>query len=304
MTGWKLPKIPLRKPPTVRGGGPGLPVLWFDPKATKRLLKQWPLLAHRIAVGRRYFLLELASVLRDEVIRAAPTARVGGGTTLKYARSLRVGVLREAADEIAVGIWAAGDTRTLAATELAGTLLYLTSVPKGAPAWWRVVAQHSPWPAAMLPAPPPKGMRIVARAARPDELAARAADLTATGYVEGRMREAGGPGLAGGAELFQHAEGIVVHDDLAHAALRAEWGYDGAPEQAAWRPAIREVVQFVPLALRHWQRFLETGNVGGSFPYLREAEAQPTRGVARDGAWFQKQLAPYVATTLPGGGPP
>lgn len=252
------------------------------------------MLAHgeeRVARGEQLFLLELIGVLRRAVAGADPKVAGGRkGRKYRYADRLRVGTVEGAARaDAAVAIWLERKGQVLKDEDMLCSALLIVPQPQ-APAYVRVLAGQGLWPADLLPFQlAPKQARVIARKVRPDEAAAlRARILGRQDDIVQQLRQTWAPAFQWGRMA---AAGQRVYVDIAWEVLRNEFGWSAAPERAAWRPALKDVMAHVPTALRKFADYLVDGN-----------EARFDTGTAdtvtwrevRTGIGFQRTLMPFV----------
>jgi hypothetical protein len=236
--------------------------------------------------GRQMFLLALADVLRAEVRDRAPSLG-----TIPYAEQLQIALLDGVEAGEGVAVYFEGQPEGLTEEQVQRTLLFVVPRP-GARPFVEVLAKYSPWPPDWLPIrPDPQDATIVAREARLDEVAyfvaerRREADL-----IEASLRAMG----VSNARVAPPGQGVgaEVHQDVAWAVLRAEFGLGGGEGRAHWRPALEALGKAIPRLLRVYVRYVETGRwVGHSLPAEDSLGISDLGGAAEV---FTRRIAPFA----------
>lgn len=281
------------KRPKTTSGASSIPAIYFTQQSAKQLRRFTDGLSKRIVEGRVFFVLELAGVLRDSVKRTAPEVKVGD-EMIDYARDLRLAVIDGVEDMDAVCIFHGGLTVKLDAEDLRNMALFFRP-HMGTAEWVKVLAMYGPWPGYLVPVDvTQRDARIISRTARPDELAALESRILA------RRAEIVDALNRGGAKNIDlrpsaRAAGLEVHEDLGWTVLRAEFGMGEVAGRAHWRPAIRETIDHVPVALGKYLRYIRTGENTFSIP--SDGDEKVTRARAQelaDSGHFMRELAPFI----------
>lgn len=245
----------------------------------------------RVDRAEELFLGELAGVLRAAVQEKAPTVPGAGGRPYKYATALRVATVEGVSRvDACVAVWLQRRGRELRAEELMRTALIVRPAA-GAPGWVRALASAGPWPADLIPFRlSPQQARVVARSIRPDEAQALRSGIWARrAEIGDALRQGGAPPFRWG--RTSEAAGTRIYVDMAWEALRAEFGWAGAPQRPAWRDAVRAMMAAVPGAMRKVAEYLVDGDEG-------RFDTAATDSIAfrkvRTGVGFQRELMPFV----------
>lgn len=245
----------------------------------------------RVERGEQLFLLELAAVLQREVQGKDPKVPGGRkGRKYKYADRLRMGTIEGAPKvEASVAVWLERRGQALKDEDLLSTALAVMPL-EGAPAWVNVLAGAGLWPADLLPIKlAPKEAKVVARRVRPDEAEVlRKMILSRQQETVRQLRTAGAPTFQWGEAA---ASGQRVYVDIAWEILRGEFGWSAAPERAAWRPALKRVMEHVPVAMRKFAEYLVDGKEGRFDTGMGDAV---TWRKVKTGLAFQRTLMPFV----------
>jgi hypothetical protein len=263
-----------------------VPVFGWAPQTGRDIKRFFTLYPKRMVKGRALFLLALADVLREEVRARAPSLG-----TIPYAEQLQIALLEGVDVGEGVAVYFEGQPEGLTEQQVGTTLLFVVPRP-GARPFVEVLAKYSPWPPDWLPIrPDPQDATLVARAARPDEVAyfvaerRREADLIesslrAMGVINAKVEP---PGEGVGAE---------VHQDVAWAVLRAEFGLGGGEGKAHWRPALEALGKAIPKLLKAYVRYVETGRwTGHSLPEVDSLGISDLGGAAEA---FTRRIAPFA----------
>jgi len=179
----------------------------------------------------------------------------------------------------------------LSASSVGRTTLFILP-NRTSPGWVRVLEKWGPWPAELLPVKiGTTDARVISRTARPDEIKALSERISRNGSIilkELTSTGASRPKIA----KTENGIGTVVHQDIAHAVLRREFGMDGSGSGAHWRPALREVVDAVPAAMERFKKYIVTGRESSFL--LPDIDDQITINQLRGGVLFVRELAPFV----------
>jgi hypothetical protein len=253
------------------------------PQRARLIFGQWP---DRMERGRQLFLLALARVLRAEVQALAPT--ISG---MPYAEQLRIGTLGGVSGD-AVAIYFEGQLEELTVGERATTLLWVE--PSSGDRVAEVLAAWSPWPPLLLPIRP-TGARVIARIARSDEVQFYTHHVQrSAGKIEAALAAAGAPGVRVGAAA---AEAGPVNRDVGWAVLRSEFGLGDDGAHPHWRPALRAVWRKLPILLRAYVRYVETGREGAF--RLPDDDPLGTTDLGSGSVDFTGTIAPFVPSRVP-----
>ena len=254
---------------------------------TKETLKDYERLLEmpgRVNDGLKYFLLDVANMLREEVRAKAPL--ISG---VDYAKKLRIGILPGIDDdEAAVAVFFKGELSPIKEEEKERVLLFV--IPgREAPKYAYVLRAYGPWPADLLPVRPQKDTDILARYARMDEIMFyRRKIIAKKSEIEQKLSAAGASGVK--IKTTDQNVGLEVHHDIGHTILRREFGYEGEAKPH-WRPALKALKQRIPDALARFEKYIDTGNVNVfNIPKIDHiSQKEFLRGKK-----FQDTLAPYA----------
>jgi len=270
-----------------------IPRMYFTSKSARQLQRFTDGLSRRIVEGRVFFIVELASFMRDQVMALAPEIKVGD-EEIAYAHDLKIAMIDGVDDADAVAIYHKGYTKKLEVEDLQNMILFIRP-HASSPPWVHVLAIYGPWPGYLLPVNlGQKDARIISRTVRQDELAALERRIfEAKDQITSELLAAKSPGVSWGKN--ERAAGLKVHEDLAFDVLRAEFGYGEKAGKTAWRPAIRATVNRVPFVLNKYLEYMAEGK--NNFDLPSDASQMITRVEAQrlaSSGHFMQELAPFI----------
>lgn len=267
-----------------------VPAIYFDRNSIRNMNELKFQMPKRLPRGRELFLLEIASILREEVKNKAPEVIIGG-EEVDYAKDLRITILNGVDDMEAVAIYFDTVFVKLNNRNVDSTVLFISSIG-GSPKWVSVLAKYGPWPANILPISVGKrDGRVVSRRARPDEMKALSERILGSrGEIENELRGAGAPQYVIGNP--GHGVGMAVNEDIGFNVLRVEFGYNGEAQRSHWRPALKAVKDRIPKVGDKFIKYIMTGKES-IFDLPKDIE-DVNKAKIMEGAKFTKTIAPFA----------
>lgn len=269
--------------------------MYFTKDTARRLQKFTDGMSKRIVEGRAMFIVELAGMLRDQVMKQAPEIKIGD-EMYAYAHDLRIAMIEGVEDTDAVCIYHKGLKKRMTVEDLKTSVLYIRPHATS-PAWVHILTIFGPWPGFLVPVEiSPADALIVSRTARADEIAEFTKRIMARRQViVDELNRTGAPNVE--MSPNSRSQGLQVHEDLAWHVLRVEFGYADQPSVAHWRPAIRAMMSRADFVLDKYLDYILTGKNRFDLPddaseMMNRVEAQR---LASSGH-FMQELAPFIPT--------
>ena len=259
-----------------------MPFIGFTRDSIRRLKKFSASYAQRIEKGRSLFLLSAATQIMKYLNANAP--RVDG---YDYVRDLRIGLLDDADGEEAVVIYLEKDKREFKPEESSTSVMFVIPY-SNSPDYMRVLADYNPWPAELIPIKiKSSDGKVVIRKGTAREVATLKRELLKhKSKIETRLAVAGIPGVD--IRAGDRSSGTEVHDDIAYAILRLEFGFGGR-QKAHWRPAIKNMLDNRESLYRQYEQYVLTGKE--SVFDLPGNMSDVNIGILKKGKYFQDKLA-------------
>jgi hypothetical protein len=256
-------------------------------KETQQLMddmrKVWP---ERIREARRYFLLDIANYMRNELVLRKPTMRIGD-KQWEYAKELIIGILEEARDSDSIAIYLKSEKEKIAQINMTSTLLYF-STKKDSPQWVSVLIKHGPWPAYLLPVKmKSKDALVISRIARDDEITVLDKEIMSNRVAIEQELEAAGLNVpvVGPSD---NAVGLVANVDIGHQAARNEFGFLGKSQGAPWRTAFMETKKYAAQCMKKIATYIVNGDK--NVFDLPSDIGKASKKVMKDGMGFYKEI--------------
>jgi hypothetical protein len=245
--------------------------------------KVWP---ERIREARKYFLLDIANYMRNELILRKPTMRIED-KQWEYAKELIIGILEEAKDFDSIAIYLKSEKEKITKMSMSRTLLYF-SPKKNSPMWVSVLIKYGPWPAYLLPVKmKSKDVLAISRIARDDEIDVIDKEIMTKRMVIEQELEAAGckVPVVGPSD---NAVGLIANVDIGHQAARNEFGFLGKSQGAPWRTAFVETKKYASQCMKKIATYITNGDK--NVFDLPSDIGKANKSVMKDGMGFYKEI--------------
>jgi len=262
-------------------------IQFIPTKETQQLIedmrKVWP---ERIREARKYFLLDIANYMRNELILRKPTMRIED-KQWEYANELKIGILEETKDVDSIAIYLKSVKEKITKINMSRTLLYF-STKKDSPMWVSVLIKHGPWPAYLLPVKmKSKDALVISRIARDDEITVLDKEIMTKRVMIEQELEASGLNVpvVGPSD---NAVGLIANVDIGHQAARNEFGFLGKSQGAPWRTAFIETKKYAAQCMKKIATYITNGDK--NVFSLPDDIGKASKSVMKDGMGFYREI--------------